>query len=108
MFAALIGWFPGYNARRRNHRNADRVNFASWSLIFVSVAITITGYLDGFVAPALLGIWVAITTWSYGRTPPLPKALRSAAFEVVAKPETTAAPAAILEALPVANSVAGL
>jgi hypothetical protein len=83
LFAIVIGWYPGHNARRRNHPRARAVAGATWSLIFVSIAITITGLLDGFVAPVLLAIWVAITTWSYGRSAVLPKAIRGHAFEVV-------------------------
>jgi hypothetical protein len=83
MFAIVIGWFPGHNAHRRHHAHARRVGAASWCLIFVSIAITIAGLLDGFVAPLLLGIWVAITTWSYGRSNVLPKAIRAHAFEVM-------------------------
>jgi len=44
----------------------------------------------------LVGLWVAITTWSYGRTAALPKANRGRAFEIV--PNATPAESSLIVA----------
>lgn len=60
----LLAWFPGYNAKRRKHKNAQAINVAAWLWCLVSLGGTQSEFPETMTS-VLSFAWIGLVVWSY-------------------------------------------
>jgi len=81
----VSAWFPGHNARQWAHGHAKTVSTLGGMWGLAGISLTFFRYAMPAM-PVMILLWVAIVTWSYGRSELTARAKAArGGFEVVYK-----------------------